>query len=61
MTIRCSGSAPEVCKTPPIPPLQFDTDAAAYLNLQMPLAMLMQTAESTVLPAHLRQAVAIEA
>jgi hypothetical protein len=61
MTIQCSGSAPEVCKTPPIPPSQFDTDAAAYLNLQMPLATLEQAAENTVLPAHLRQAVAMAA
>ena len=61
MTVHCTDAVPQVCKTPPIPPLQFDADAASYLNLQMPLATLMQAAESPALPAHLRQAVAIEA
>lgn len=61
MTIHCSGTAPEVCKSPPTPPLQFDEDAASYLNLQMSMEMLMQAAESPALPPHLRQAVAIEA
>jgi hypothetical protein len=43
---------------PPCAPQQFDADAAAYLNTQMPLVLLGQAAESSALPAHLRQAIA---
>jgi hypothetical protein len=41
-----------------IPPLQFDADAATYLNREFPLSMLAQSAESRTLPINLRQAIA---
>ena len=43
---------------PPCAPQQFDADAAGYLNTQMPLALVVQAAESPALPDHLRRAVA---
>jgi hypothetical protein len=44
--------------TATLPPQEFDADAASAMNMQMPLAVLEQAAESTALPLHLRQAVA---
>jgi len=41
-----------------ISPMQFDDDAAGYLNTQFPLSLLAESAQSDVLPMHLRQAVA---
>lgn len=59
---RCDTQPADATQQPgtwlPCAPLQFDADAAGYLNTQMPLALLEQAAESSALPAHLRQAVA---
>ena len=44
----CTGKLPE---------LQFDDDGAAYINTQIPLAVLEEAAESPKLPPHLRQGI----
>jgi hypothetical protein len=44
-----------------LPAKEFDVDGAAYLNSQMPLAVLEDAAENPALPANLRQAVAAAA
>ena len=56
----CSNGQPAGASgcTGEIPSQQFDADAAGYLDIQAPLSLLKQAAESGTLPAHLRQAVA---
>ena len=41
-----------------LPQLQFDDDGSSAFNQQLPLALWVQAARSTVLPEHLRQAIA---
>jgi hypothetical protein len=58
--VKCSegqSNAQTGC-TGKLPAKEFDYDAAAYMNAQMPLAMLEDAAENMTLPANLRLAVA---
>jgi hypothetical protein len=57
---KCTGGQGNVAGscTTAIPPQEFDVDAASAMNMQVPVSVLEQAAESTALPTHLRQAVA---